>query len=210
MRLLLIRSLLLLLLIGTSIFLLDKPLAQLFYHYLPVFDKPAGAFTLFWDTLTTNLVLLWAVLAGCGLLLVLTQKNKMYGMVFGVAILVNLSSSLVTGQLKAATLRTRPQYYFQHPDAADFFNREVRGDSFPSGHASFYWGLFLPFAMIFRRYATFLAAVPVLISIARMAQTHHYLSDVLASFTLAWWLSIVVLAVSKKMLNIFTQQKKDS
>ncbi|HEX8238162.1 MAG TPA: phosphatase PAP2 family protein [Allosphingosinicella sp.] len=57
--------------------------------------------------------------------------------------------------------------------------------SFPSGHAAFYAGLFLPLALLFPRRAAPLLCVPLLVGAQRIASHDHYASDVGASFLLA-------------------------
>lgn len=57
--------------------------------------------------------------------------------------------------------------------------------SFPSGHAAFYAGLFLPLAVLFPRWAAPLLAVPLLVGAQRIVSHDHYASDVGASFLLA-------------------------
>jgi len=57
--------------------------------------------------------------------------------------------------------------------------------SFPSGHAAFYAGLFLPLALLFPRWAAPLLAVPLLVGAQRIASHDHYASDVGASFLVA-------------------------
>jgi membrane-associated phospholipid phosphatase len=57
--------------------------------------------------------------------------------------------------------------------------------SFPSGHAAFYAGLFLPLAMLFPRRAAALLAIALLVGGERVASHDHYASDVGASFLLA-------------------------
>jgi membrane-associated phospholipid phosphatase len=195
------KSAILLACIALSIFVLDRPLATFLHQYGRSLYEPAGAFTKFCDFLFTNTLYVWGVLAGIGTVLLFLQKNKLYGAVFFVVILVNISSSYLTSTLKATTERSRPLHYFKNEKTPDFFNREVKGYSFPSGHASAYWSLFLPFAMVFRRYAGFLLIVPFLISASRMAQDFHYLSDVTTSYLLVWWISSLLLALPIRFLN---------
>ncbi|HYG47833.1 MAG TPA: phosphatase PAP2 family protein [Allosphingosinicella sp.] len=57
--------------------------------------------------------------------------------------------------------------------------------SFPSGHAAFYAGLFLPLALLFPRRAAPLLAVPLLVGMQRIVSHDHYASDVGASFLIA-------------------------
>lgn len=57
--------------------------------------------------------------------------------------------------------------------------------SFPSGHAAFYAGLFLPLALLFPRWALPLLAIPLLVGVQRIVSHDHYASDVGASFLIA-------------------------
>jgi membrane-associated phospholipid phosphatase len=195
------KSAILLACIAVSIWVLDRPLATFIHHYVHFLYEPAGTFTNFCDFFFTNTLYVWGFLAGVGIMLLVLQKNKLYGAVFFVVILVNISSSYLTSTLKATTERSRPLHYFKNEKTPDFFNKEVKGYGFPSGHASAYWSLFLPFAMVFRRYAVWLSIVPFLISASRMAQDFHYLSDVTTSYLLVWWISSLFLALPIRFLN---------
>jgi membrane-associated phospholipid phosphatase len=57
--------------------------------------------------------------------------------------------------------------------------------SFPSGHTAFYFGLFVPLALVAPRWGLPLLAVPLLIALERMISLDHYLSDVAAAMALA-------------------------
>jgi membrane-associated phospholipid phosphatase len=59
------------------------------------------------------------------------------------------------------------------------------GNSFPSGHAALFWGLFFPLAFLFPRYRFPLLIIPLFISVARIGVLDHWASDVLASAGLA-------------------------
>lgn len=65
--------------------------------------------------------------------------------------------------------------------------------SFPSGHAAFYFGLFVPIAVVAPRWGLPLLAVPLLIAVERVISLDHYPSDVAASMAaaalLAWLLA---------------------
>jgi membrane-associated phospholipid phosphatase len=65
------------------------------------------------------------------------------------------------------------------------------GDSFPSGHSAFFWGLFFPLAFVFPRYRLPLLVIPVFISIARVGVNVHWCSDVIASAGLAALITLV-------------------
>jgi len=181
-----------------SIFVLDRPLAIFLHNYVYWLYEPAQIFTDFCDWVFQSPVLVWAVFLLAGSILLFIQKNKMYGMVFFIVIVVNLIATYTTSQIKTFTDRARPSYFFENPNTPDFLNPDIDGDSFPSAHASFYWSIFLPFAFVFRRYAVFLIIVPLLISISRMVQGHHYLSDVSASLAIVWLLSAVLWACIPK------------
>jgi membrane-associated phospholipid phosphatase len=59
------------------------------------------------------------------------------------------------------------------------------GNSFPSGHAAFYAGLFLPLMVLFPRYSALFAIPPLFVGVARLMEHDHYLSDVAVSFAFA-------------------------
>ncbi len=70
----------------------------------------------------------------------------------------------------------------------------VDGGSFPSGHAAFYFGLFLPLVAACRSLwlRAMLLAVPVYVSLARMALARHFLSDLAASVIIAAVFALIV------------------
>jgi membrane-associated phospholipid phosphatase len=59
------------------------------------------------------------------------------------------------------------------------------GNSFPSGHNAFFWGLFLPLAYLFPRLRIPLLIIPLFIAFARIDENYHFLSDVLGAITVA-------------------------
>ena len=59
------------------------------------------------------------------------------------------------------------------------------GNSFPSGHNTFFWGLCLPLAYAFPKWRIPLLIIPVFIAFARIDENYHFLSDVLAAIALA-------------------------
>jgi membrane-associated phospholipid phosphatase len=68
------------------------------------------------------------------------------------------------------------------------------GTSFPSGHAGFYAGLFLPLVLIWPRAALVGLLVPLLVVAQRVTMDFHYLSDVSAGVALA---AVLTLSVSR-------------
>lgn len=81
--------------------------------------------------------------------------------------------------------RLRPMELFESGDWTTLWF--AGGGSFPSGHASFYFGLFLPLAAAapkaWQRAA--LVSIPVFVAMARLDMLRHFLSDVAASALIA-------------------------
>ncbi len=69
------------------------------------------------------------------------------------------------------------------------------GDSFPSGHNAFYWGLFLPLAYLFPKYRIPLLIIPLFMAFARIDEGYHFLSDVLGSIALAALVTLLAAAL---------------
>lgn len=100
---------------------------------------------------------------------------------------------------KSAFGRLRPQQLFESGDwSAIWFSS---GGSFPSGHASFYFGLFLPLAASAPRtwQRIGLVMVPVYVALARLDMSRHFLSDVAASALVAAIWSLLVVAAIRRL-----------
>lgn len=109
-------------------------------------------------------------------------------MVLFVAV-THLTARLLSGVLKTLFQRERPfEALAQAREASRFFVPE--GDSFPSGHAAYFWGLYFPLAVLFPRFRAPLALLPAFVSFQRVGVNDHFLSDVLASATLAALLTL--------------------
>jgi len=85
--------------------------------------------------------------------------------------------------LKDVFGRQRPYELFAHGDWSQAWF--AGGNSFPSGHVSYFWGLFMPLMYLFPRWRVPLLLVPLFIALARIDTSFHFLSDVLASIALA-------------------------
>ena len=85
--------------------------------------------------------------------------------------------------LKAVFGRLRPYQLLDRGDWSHIWF--AGGNSFPSGHVAFFWGLFLPLAYLYPKYRVPLLVVPVFIAFARVDENVHFLSDVLGSIALA-------------------------
>jgi len=79
--------------------------------------------------------------------------------------------------------RARPFEVFKHGDWSHVWF--AGGNSFPSGHNTFFWGICLPLAYVFPRWRIPLLIVPVFIAFARIDENYHFLSDVLGAIALA-------------------------
>ncbi|MGH8090129.1 MAG: phosphatase PAP2 family protein [Rudaea sp.] len=96
---------------------------------------------------------------------------------------VQLATIASAWALKNVFGRLRPYELFAHGDWSHAWF--AGGNSFPSGHNAFFWGLFLPLMYLFPRYRFALLMVPVFIALARIDVSMHFVSDVLASIALA-------------------------
>lgn len=112
---------------------------------------------------------------------------------------VQLLSTLACGVAKNAFGRLRPFEVLgpEVPDSTWFCG----GSSFPSGHAGFYFGLFLPLAWLFPRWRWPLLAVPLFIAVARVAVNDHFSSDVTASMGAAALLTLLGVRVLGRSLR---------
>jgi len=110
--------------------------------------------------------------------------------------LSHVTARFVADILKPPFSRLRPFEALASEGGHDTWFAAV-GNSFPSGHAVHFWSLFFPLAVLFPRWRAALVVLPVLLSAARVAVNDHYLSDVLASASLAalvtWAYAVAVL-----------------
>lgn len=88
------------------------------------------------------------------------------------------------GTLKDVFERLRPFEVIQAGDW-DWKFFSGRGNSFPSGHGAYFWGLFFPLAFLFPRYRIPFLIIPLFISVARVGVNDHWCSDVLGSIAIA-------------------------
>jgi membrane-associated phospholipid phosphatase len=105
-----------------------------------------------------------------------------------------LFTRLTAGTLKGIFQRLRPFEVIQ-TGTWDWKFFSGHGNSFPSGHSAFFWGLFFPLAFLFPRYRIPLLIVPVFITIARVGVNDHWCSDVLASAALAASITLLFIQV---------------
>jgi membrane-associated phospholipid phosphatase len=135
----------------------------------------------------SNFLLGFALLLAAGVLLVLRSTRDIGWPLLYVGA-VQFASTVIADLAKPQLGRLRPFEAESNPGAADTWF--VGANSFPSGHAAFYAGLFLPLMLLFPRWAALFAIPPLFIAAARVAEHDHYLSDVTASVTLAALMAI--------------------
>jgi membrane-associated phospholipid phosphatase len=140
--------------------------------------------------------LLGATLVLAALLLNLFKRRRLWsGRLFYVGG-TQLLCTAIADFAKPPFGRLRPFQAMAEGGGADRWFMGPDFGSFPSGHAAFYAGLFIPLAILLPRWAAPLLAVPLLVGAQRIASHDHYASDVGASFLLA---SLVAFALWKAL-----------
>jgi len=124
-----------------------------------------------------------------GLVWSLARRGSRMGPGLAFAGLVQVATIIAGGLIKDLFGRMRPYQLIEHNDWSHVWF--AGGDSFPSGHNSFFWGLFLPLAYAFPKYRIPLLIVPVFIAFARIDENYHFLSDVLAAIALAALMTLI-------------------
>jgi membrane-associated phospholipid phosphatase len=118
------------------------------------------------------------LLAAAGLLLAMRRTRAAGWLVFYVGA-VQLVTATVAERAKPPFGRLRP---FQAGGIDTWY---AGSDSFPSGHAASYAGLFFPLMLLVPRLTPLWAIPTLFIALARIFDHVHYLSDVSASLALA-------------------------
>ncbi len=174
-----------------SIFVFDRHLAQtihasalassaVFVQGTRLLDAVYGRTLLHNPALSA--LLLGGSLVGLGLLGCLRDRRSYAARALVFTGGVQLATIGAGYALKTLFGRLRPQEAMAHGWEHLWF---AGGNSFPSGHVAFFFGLFLPLAYLFPRYRVPLLIVPVFIALARIDESYHFLSDVLGSIALA-------------------------
>lgn len=110
--------------------------------------------------------------------------------------LVLFLSTTVADLSKPQLGRLRP--YEAFPNGLGLDQWFAGGQSFPSGHTAFYFGLFLPLIMLWPRYTLLWLVIPLLVATQRVMAHDHYLSDVAASVSLAALLAAALSGIARK------------
>ncbi len=187
-----VSALLLVAILGSAA-LVDRPLALSIENQLGGLTRIAGGFTtalewIFAFDLSKYLYAFLLLLVGT--VFHVAQRSAARARLFYFIGTTLLLSRVISGTLKNVFERLRPYEFIKSRAPADFF--VDGGSSFPSGHAAFYLGLFLPLALLFPRWKWPLIGFAFLASLARVFELDHYLSDILASTFVAVLLAFLL------------------
>jgi membrane-associated phospholipid phosphatase len=130
------------------------------------------------------------VLLGLGALLFISKTSRPIAWMLLFVGTAQIVTRLTASTLKGVFERLRPFEVIQAGNW-DWKFFSGHGNSFPSGHSAFFWGLFFPLAYRFPRYRLPLLIIPVFITIARPGVNDHWCSDVIASAGLAALITLV-------------------
>lgn len=196
------------LLAALCIALLDRPVAQavhgsalasaaFFIEGTRALDAISGRSLLSSHTLSG--ILLGSVLLACGCIgwIAARRARSARALVFtGLVQLATIASAWV---LKDIFGRLRPFQVLASGDWAHAWF--VGGNSFPSGHNAFFWGLFVPLAYLYPRWLIPLLLIPVYIALARVDASMHFVSDVLASIALACLVTVIAARLFERWIK---------
>lgn len=102
-------------------------------------------------------------------------------------------SGLTINLLKMIFARARPRLLFRHEEYSwHFFNLGSDINSFPSGHANTMIALALALGFLMPRLRWFFLILAVPVAFARVVNTNHYLSDVIAGAAVAVLMAPVI------------------
>ena len=176
-----------------SIFFFDRPLALLVHRsgieHAVVVEQVRQFLDVFmgrgWAGRHGSLgqLVVGALFIAVGVLWTIARRSNHAARALIFAGVVQLSTIEATWLIKAYFGRLRPiQLLASNGWDHIWF---VGGDSFPSGHNAFFWGLLLPLSYLYPKWRFPLLIIPVFIAFARVDESYHFLSDVLTSIALA-------------------------
>jgi len=175
-----------------GITLLDLPIASWLlrsgFEGLALFDRGTELLDLVTGKEVSKF-LLGGLIVLAGALLAASRRSRHLGFAALYVGAVQLLGTLIAGVSKNVFGRVRPHEVLQDDLAATMW--QAGGSSFPSGHTAFYFGLFLPLAVLLPQWRWPLLVIPIFIGLARINANDHYLSDVTASIGLVAVLSWV-------------------
>jgi membrane-associated phospholipid phosphatase len=169
-----------------GIMVLDEPIADWSAQPDPAIWNDG---TTFLDLLAlkeiSNFLLGPILMLAAGLLIAFRSRALGWPLLFVGA--VQFSSTVVADLAKPQIGRLRPSEVLAGAGDTWF----VGANSFPSGHAAFYAGLFFPLMLLFPRWSPLLVLPPLFVAAARVVSHDHYLSDVAASLALTALMTIL-------------------
>ena len=170
-----------------SIFLLDQPIAAFVQRVGGRSSAILQQGTSFLELISGFPVAKYAltyVLLTAALIFFVMKSTRSAGWMLLFIASAQFVTRIAAGTLKGVFERLRP---FEVIQAGNwdwkFFNGH--GNSFPSGHAAHFWGLFFALAFLFPKYRLPLLIIPLFISVARVGVNDHWCSDVLGSIAIA-------------------------
>lgn len=155
------------------------------------------------DTVSGMAFWIWAIgwiVIVAGALELFRRRDSRLGRALIVAGLVQFGALLTMIVAKDFFGRLRPFQVLSLPDGSPLWF--AGGASFPSGHASFYFGLLLPLAAAcpIRWQRVVLTAIPVYVVLARIDMAKHFLSDVSAGTLVASVLALIAAWLARHWL----------
>lgn len=138
---------------------------------------------------TLSQLTLGAILVALGLVLALARSISPLARALVFAGAVQIATIEAAWWIKEYFGRLRPHQLIERNDWSHIWF--AGGNSFPSGHNAFFWGLFLPLAYLYPKYRIPLLIVPVFIAFARIDENYHFLSDVLGGVALAALITLI-------------------
>lgn len=138
-------------------------------------------------------LMLGALFIALGLVLALARRLRPLAGALVFAGGVQLATIEAAWWIKDFFGRLRPHQLIERNDWSHIWF--AGGNSFPSGHNAFFWGLFLPLAYLFPRYRIPFLVIPVFIAFARIDENYHFLSDVLGGIALAALITLIAATV---------------
>jgi len=144
-------------------------------------------------------LMLGAIFIVLGLLLLLVRRARYHARALMFAGAVQLATIESAWWIKDYFGRLRPHQLIERNDWTHIWF--AGGNSFPSGHNAFFWGLFLPLAYLYPKWRIPLLIIPVFIAFARIDENYHFLSDVLGGIALAALMTLIAAMLFERWLK---------
>jgi membrane-associated phospholipid phosphatase len=188
-----------------SIFLIDRPLALAVHgsgferaaivvrvrEFLDIFT--GRGIGLLGSHVGLGQLMLGAIFVALGLLLALARSASYHARALVFTGVVQIATIEAAWWIKDLFGRLRPHELIESNNWTHIWF--AGGNSFPSGHNAFFWGLFLPLMYLYPRYRIPLLIIPVFIAFARIDENYHFLSDVLGGIALAALITLIATIV---------------